>query len=168
MNEKKKPIARKVRGSKKFKYKALDGKTYILTEREKKFCEKYCEFRANGVQAIYSAGYKPKNAKVAKSMAYENLTKPHIFNYVATLYDEYGFTDENVLKEHLFLISQDGDLTNKAKGVDMYYKRKGLYPSKGIDLTSGGEKLPVPIMVISTNVHTDYGDEENQQTTEQD
>ena len=155
-----------MRGAKKFKYKATDGKTYTITEKEKKFCEKYCEFGASGVQAIYSAGYKPKNRAVAKVMASENLTKPHLFNYIETLYEEYGFTDENVIKQHLFLINQDGDLTNKAKGVDMYFKRKGLYPPKGIDLTTKGEKLPVPIQAIDTNVHTDYSNEENQQTTE--
>jgi len=165
---KKKPIARKVRGAKKFRYTASDGKKYILTEQQKKFCEKYCEFGASGVDAIYAAGYKPKNARVAAAMASKELVKVNIFSYIETLYDEYGFTDENVTKQHLFLINQDGDLTNKAKGLDMYFKRKGLYPPKGIDLTSGGEKLPVPIQVINTDVHTDYGDDEDKQSETED
>lgn len=136
---KKKPITKK-KGSKKFTYTADDGKEYTLTEQQKKFCEKYCEYGCSGIDAIYGAGYKAKDKKVAKSMASEYLTKPNIFNYITTLYDEYGLNDENVAKEHLFLINQKADLTNKAKGLDMYYKKKGSYPNK-IDLTSDGEKV---------------------------
>jgi len=118
------------------------------------------------VQAIYAAGYNSKNGKVAATMASKLLTKVNIFSYIETLYDRYGFTDENVLKEHLFLIKQDGDLANKARGVDMYYKRKGLYPPKGIDITSGGEKLPTPILSLNANVYRDNRNEENKRIKE--
>ena len=114
-----------------FKFTGLDGKKHTLSMKEKIFCEKYLGFSGNGVEAIYLAGYKPSNAKVAASMAYENLIKPHISAYVNLLLEEYGFTDENALKQHLFLMNQFGNLNAKAKAVDMFYKRKGDYaPTK--------------------------------------
>ncbi len=110
-----------------FKFKGLDGKNYKLTLKEKKFCEAYLEFSGNGVEAVFQAGYKAKNGLVAKSIAYENLTKPHIFAYVDFKLDEYGFNDENVKKQHLFIVNQMADLSAKNKALDMYYKLKGQY-----------------------------------------
>lgn len=112
-----------------------DGRQYHLSFKQRLFCEKYLEFRGNGVEAVFAAGYKAKNAIVAKAIAYENLTKPYIVAYVNTLLDQYGFNDEAVTREHLFLINQYGDIAGKAKGVDMYYKLKGAYaPEKSINV----------------------------------
>ncbi len=110
-----------------FTYTAKDGKEYTLELKQKLFCDYYLQFHARGIDAIYEAGYKPKNVKVAAVMAAENLMKPSIFNYIQMKYEEYGFNDEDIFKQHLFLINQDGDLSSKAKGVDMYYKKKGVY-----------------------------------------
>ena len=118
-----------------FTYKARDGKTYTLTEREKRFCDAYLVFGAKGVDAVYEACYNVKSARVAYSIAYENLTKPHIYSYINMHYEEYGFNDEDVMKEHLFLIKQSGDLPAKAKGVDMYYKKYGSYAEEKTAVT---------------------------------
>jgi len=110
-----------------FTYCARDGEEYKLNERQKAFCDAYLKFGAKGIDAVYEAGYNPRNVRVASSIAYENLTKPHIFNYINLKYEAHGFNDDDVMKEHLFLIKQDGDLGTKAKGIDMYYKKTGSY-----------------------------------------
>lgn len=108
-----------------------DGNVYHLTIKEKRFCEAYLEAFGNGVKAVFEAGYKVKNALVAKSIAYNLLTNAHIIAYVDSLLEKYGFDEENVIKHHLYLLNQFGDLTNKAKAVDMFYKIKGRYaPTK--------------------------------------
>ena len=119
--------------SKKFTYTARDGTKHVLTEQQKLFCDAYLKCGARGVTAVYEAGYKPKNARVASAIAYENLMKPHIFNYINLMYEESGFNDEDITKEHLFLIKQDGDLPAKAKGLDMYYKLKGKFAPEKIE-----------------------------------
>ena len=52
-----------------------------LTEKEKLFCEIYVQ-NWNATQAAIKAGYSVDSAR---SIGYENLTKPHIRNYVETL-----------------------------------------------------------------------------------
>ena len=115
-------------------YTATDGKKYRLTDKEKKFCESYLEFKGNGVDAIFEAGYNPKNRLIAAAMAYENLRKPHIFNYINLKLEEYGFGDENVEKQHLFLLNQQADFNSKGKAIDMFYKLKGKYAKKEIGI----------------------------------
>jgi len=50
----------------------------ILTEKEKAFCWRYVVLR-NGAKAAREAGY---SENTAKETAYENLTKPHIVEYL--------------------------------------------------------------------------------------
>lgn len=38
-----------------------------------------------------------------------------------------GLTDEFVTRQHNFLISQEKNLSVRAKAIDMYYKLKGAY-----------------------------------------
>lgn len=117
-----------------FKFKGEDGKQYSLTILQKKFAECYLELQGNGVQAIIEAGFMVKNSRglinygLAHSMASEYLKKPAIFGYITTLLEKFGLADLNVEKQHLFLINQFGDLSAKAKGIDMFYKVKGRYP----------------------------------------
>lgn len=118
-----------------FNFKGLDGIDYKLTLKEKKFVEAYLDFSGNGVEAVFQAGYKPKNALVAKSIAWENLTKPHIIAYVDLKLEDYGFDDKNVEKQHLFTLNQFADLTAKNKAIDMFYKRKGSYAPEKKELS---------------------------------
>lgn len=70
-----------------------------LTEKQKRFCHEYITDH-NGAQAAIRAGY---SAKAAKETGYENLTKPHIIEYIAeleqTVYEKLGITKERILQE---------------------------------------------------------------------
>ena len=119
----------------------LDKKKYRIGFRQKLFCEHYLEESGNGVEAVISAGYDVNykdsngndtgrpNRNLAHVIASENLRKPTIFHYINLKLEQYGFTDDNVEKQHLFLINQHTDLNVKAKGIDLYYKVKNKYPA---------------------------------------
>lgn len=137
-----------------FKFTGLNGIEYTLRFKQKLFCEGYLKHKGNGVDAIIYAGYDVRkrdkegnpidnvfNRKLARVIASENLTKPNIIAYIQTLYERYGFTDEAVEREHLFLINQHEDLKTKAKAIDMYYDLKSRYPAKKLDLTTLGEAI---------------------------
>jgi hypothetical protein len=110
-----------------------DGKTYTMSLKEQAFCEYYLEFSGNGVQAIFEAGYKVHDPKVAAVMAHENLRKPNLMAYIDTLLEKYGFSDENVEKQHLFVLNQFADLQAKNKAIEMFYKLRGSYaPEKKV------------------------------------
>ena len=126
---------RRANRGKVYRYLAPDGQQYALTLQEKKFCDYYLEFKASGVDAVYKAGYHPKHRKAAASIASDNLIKPHIFNYINMKLEEYGFTDDNVVKQHLFLLNQDSNLPVKAEAVHMFYKKKGLYAPESHRIT---------------------------------
>ena len=60
------------------------------------------------------------------------LTKVNIFTYINLKLEEFGFSDDSVDKQHLFLLNQHTDLKTKAKAIDMFYKLRGRYaPDKG-------------------------------------
>lgn len=116
-----------------FSFEASNGRTYKLTIKEKLFCEKYLEFYGTGVQAVFAAGYKTKDPKVAAAIAYENLKKPHLMAYIDSKLVEYGFNDDNVEKHHLYVMSQYADLPAKNKAIEMFYKLKGKFaPDKHV------------------------------------
>ncbi len=56
-----------------------------LTEKEKNFCHEYV-VDWNGARAARVAGY---SEKTAKETAYENLTKPHISQYIDFIKNDY-------------------------------------------------------------------------------
>ena len=134
-----KPKTKQPRGI--FKFKALDGEEHKLTLRQKKFVESYLSFYGNGVKAIFEAGYNPKSARVAAAMAYENLTKPYIMAYVNVKLVEYGYSDENVKKHHLFLLNQFGNLNAKGKAIDMFYKKFGDYAPEKIKIIDDNAEI---------------------------
>jgi hypothetical protein len=111
----------------------IDGRVWRMTMKERRFCDAYLDFKADGVSAVYAAGYACKNANVAKGIAYNNLTKPNLIAYINSRLEETGFNDDLVMKQHLFLMQQHANLPAKAKAVEMYYKLKGLNaPDKSI------------------------------------
>ena len=112
-------------------FTGVDGKRYSLSFKQKTFCDLFLNYQGSSVEAIIDAGYKVKSRKVAASLASEYLTKPDVSAYINKRLEEYGYTDENVKRQHLFLINQFADLTNKAKGINMYYKAVGGYKEKG-------------------------------------
>ena len=128
------------------KFKALDGRYFKITLRQQLFSEYYLQYRGNGVDAVIDAGYdvtfKSKksgdggiNRKLAAVIASQNLTKLNICEYINLKLEEYGFTDTNVEKQHLFLINQYDNLPAKGKAIDTYYKVKGKYPKEVSPIT---------------------------------
>ncbi len=125
-----------------YNFTGKDGKTYNLQFKQKRFAECYLRNGGNGSQAIIEAGYRVNhknktgedtgvpNRNLAKVMAYEELRKPHITSLINAKLEEYGFNDDSVKEQHLFLLNQHADLKMKAKAVDMFYKLKGKYPKK--------------------------------------
>lgn len=137
--KKKNKISNELRGL--FTFKGEDGKSYSLTMKQKLFVESYLEFKGNGVDAVIEAGYdcsfpngSGTNRKLAASIAYENLIKPDIITYINIKLDEYGFNDDNVKKQHLFLLNQDADLSAKKGAIDMFYKIGGNYAPERLDV----------------------------------
>lgn len=59
-----------------------DNQEIKLTKKQEFFCRNYVSNGHNGTQAAISAGYSEKRAK---EMAYENLTKPHLVEFIKKL-----------------------------------------------------------------------------------
>lgn len=136
---------RKVQQPTFFKFTGLDKVEYRLTFQQKLFVESYLQMKGNGVEAIIEAGYDiwyrdrdgevtdNPNRRLCAVMASENLTKPNICAYVTFMLEEYGFNDDNIAKQHLFLINQFDDLAAKRGGIDMAYKLKGKYAPEKVE-----------------------------------
>jgi len=131
-------------------FDTLDGKTYKLTEKEKAFCELYACYGVSGVEAAKYAGYEVSKPTTLYSIASENLRKPKILAYIAKLYNEHNFSDDEVMREHMFLIRQHANLNAKAKAIDMYYRKKRFYDD---------EKHETPTTVI-VNKYASLTDQE--------
>jgi len=117
------------------KFTSLDGKEYKLNSKQKLFCDKYLNSRGDSISAVEGAGYKiGGNRKLASSIASENLTKPNICAYLNLKLKESGLDDEFIDKQLLFLINQYSDLRVKLSAIDTYYKLKGRYAPKKIDI----------------------------------
>lgn len=112
----------------------LDGNVYQLTIQQKTFCDTYLTFGGNGVEAALEA-YDCKDRRSAASVASRVLTEPNIIAYINSKLEESGFNDDNVRKQHLFLLNQHSDFNSKSKAVDMFYKLKGNYAPEQIEHT---------------------------------
>lgn len=107
------------------------------------FCRLYAtdrEFMGNGTrtyQEVYSQDRDDiKSYNTARANSAELLAKTNIIQRVNELLSDEGFNDENVTKQHLFLINQDSELTVKKGAVEMYYKlKKKLEDKQQIDQT---------------------------------
>lgn len=137
-----------------YKFTGLDGEEYMLTFKQKLFAEGYLKHKGNGVDAVIYAGYDVRkrdregqpidnyfNRKLSAVISSQNLTKLNVTAYIQTLYERYGFSDEAVEREHLFLINQHADLKTKAKAIDMFYNLRAKYPAKKLDLTTLGQSI---------------------------
>lgn len=105
----------------------MDKTVNQLTNKERAFCEYYCNLGCTAVEAIYEAGFKPKDRKTAYSMGSEYLRKPKILAYINQIFKNFQFSDEEIMHEHWYLIKQHRDLPSKARAIDMYYKKNGMY-----------------------------------------
>lgn len=143
-----------------FEYE-YNGRSYKLTLKQKMFCIAFLEEKGNGVEAVIKAGYEVRykdnkgeyipnayNRKLAAVMAYQMLKLPHITSYISSKLEEYGFTDDHVDKQHLFLINQDADLKTKLGAIKEYNALKGRLAPKKLDLSTLGEKIIGIEMII--------------------
>ena len=91
-------------------------------------------------RAALMAGYSPNSAK-----------NPHILMKgigIKEIMENYGLSEEEILREHKKVIMQDKNLPAKNTAIDMIYKIKGLYAPKktenknlNIDETLKGKDL---------------------------
>lgn len=118
-------------------FKGKNGKTYKLTAREREFCKHFLNLYGDRVQALVDAGYniyyKDKkgnpteniNYSAAKTLAYQMLSREHIVAYIEQLLEEYGYTEDKVEKQHLFVINQFSDIPSKVRAIELFYKKIG-------------------------------------------
>jgi len=111
----------------------MSDKKEKLSPRREAFCEMYTcndrEMFGNGIRS-YIEVYKPDTSKpnwykTASASSSRMLANVKIINRINELLERQGFNDENVEKQHLFLLNQHVDLKTKMKAIDSYYKLKG-------------------------------------------
>jgi len=123
-----------------------------LNLQQEQFCQLYVnserELFGNGTQCylqVYGAEYllknkKPMSYQVAMASASRMLSNVKIISRINELLETGGFTDENVDKQHLFLINQHADLKTKLGAIKEYNELKQRIQKK-LDITSGGDKI---------------------------
>lgn len=120
-----------------------------LSYRREEFCKTYTsndrELFGNGVQS-YIEVYEPDTTKknwyqTARASASQILTTINVIERINELLEKQGFNDENVEKQHLFLLNQHEDKGIKMRAVDSYYKLKGKNePEKTEIIIKPGDK----------------------------
>lgn len=123
-----------------------------LNLQQEAFCQVYTgqdrELFGNGTMSYletYGEEYLTKNDKpmtyqVAMVSASNLLRNPKIITRINGLLSTGGFSDENVDKQHLFLINQYADLKTKLGAIAEYNKLKARITKK-IDLTTKGKSF---------------------------
>ena len=111
-----------------------------LSPRREKFCQLYTsndrELFGNGVQS-YIEAYSPDTSKpnwykTACACSSRMLSNVNVIEKINELLVQQGFNDENVEKQHLFLLNPHDDKGIKMRAVDSYYKLKGKNPTETI------------------------------------
>ena len=127
----------------------MANKVKQLSPRREKFCQIYTsndrELFGNGVQT-YIEVYEPNTSKpnwykTARSSASQILTTINVIERINELLEEQGFSDENVGKQHLFLLNQHDDKGVKMRAIDSYYKLKGKNAPDKVDLSTLGKSI---------------------------
>jgi len=105
-----------------------------LTRKQKAFADNFIDNRGNGTEAIIKAEYDVKNRATAGAMAWENLRKPNIIEYLQSHAPKAA---SNIVK-----------LGNTAKNEAVRLQanrdildRVGYKPTEKMDVTSKGEKV---------------------------
>src|SRR3990167_4547063 len=119
-----------------------------LNLKQERFCQLFAtqeEFFGNGV-ASYLKAYNPKREKVnwykiACTDASRLLSNAKVCARIAELLTTDGFNDENVMKQHLFLINQMDDKSAKNKAIESFYKLKGKILDRAEVTLKGGITL---------------------------
>lgn len=122
--------------------KPKEVKLRKLNMRQDLFCRLYAtdpHILGNATQA-YMLAYGSENYMTSASAAKHMLDKPHITAKINEYIQQEGFNNENVDKQHLFLINQHKDLNVKMKGIEHYNKLKKRVENK-LEII-----MPKPIM----------------------
>lgn len=116
-----------------------------LSLEQEQFCQNYVlndrELFGNGTQCyleVYGPSYEEKYKKpmkylVAMVCASQLLRKPKIIDRINGLLEKSGFNNENVDKQHLFLINQHADLRTKMAAIKEYNALKKRIDSGKLD-----------------------------------
>jgi hypothetical protein len=110
------------------------------------------EFYGNGTQSYLEAysnrignnGGKPKvkiGYLTAQVNAYKLLRKPEVIERINELLEAKGFSDENVDKQHLFLLNQFADLKTKLGAIAEYNKLKKRVDTSPKTLIMAGNQI---------------------------
>lgn len=103
-----------------------------LTLLQEEFCQAYInadrELFGNGVHCylatfgtVYQAEkHRPMKYEVACVLASKELSKVNVISRINQLLEEGGYNNENVDKQHLFLINQHADLKTKMAAIKEY------------------------------------------------
>lgn len=136
-----------------------------LNPKQELFCQLYAsdrDFFANGVQSYIEAydinTSEPGAYNAAKSSAHDLLTKPYILARINEILEVEGLNDVFVDKQLGFLITQNADLSTKARAINEYNKLKSRITEKK-DITSGGK--PIPILMNMQSVPDNDSDQQN-------
>ena len=130
------------------RFKALDGKFYFLTSKQKYWCEVYLEEGTNLTIASLES-YKVTNKHLCKipwklltdnekrrrlaaentatQIGKENLRKPQISKYIDKVLADAGYTDKRVKLKHFENMMQSKSISASNQAIDMYYKAGGKY-----------------------------------------
>lgn len=102
-----------------------------LTLRQEKFCQLYAldtRYMGNWVSAymeVYDIDTEKKGwYKTACVCASQLLSNPKVYNRINALLEEEWLNDQFVDKQLLYVISQQGDITNKVSAIKEYNKLK--------------------------------------------
>lgn len=109
-----------------------------VTIKQEQFCQLYVngdkELFGNGVQSyleVYDIDIsKPNWYKTACAATSQLLSNIKVIDRIRELLETGGFNDENIEKQHLFLLNQHTDLGVKMRAISDYYKLKGKYEDK--------------------------------------
>lgn len=136
------------------KFKALDGKHYVLTPKQKHWCDVFLEEDTNLTIASLET-YKVTNKHLsripwkllsdrekdersraentARQIGVENIRKPTIKKYIHKVLDEEGFTRDKVKLQHFRNMMQDKSISASNTAIDMYYKKTGSYAPEKVE-----------------------------------
>lgn len=115
-----------------------------LTDKQRRFCEEYV-VDWNATQAAIRAGY---SENTAKEMGYENLTKPHIAQYIEECKTKTAeLAGVSALKNMQILVkiaeNEEEPTNSRIKAVEVLNKMKGFDAPEKVDVTTKGNELGV-------------------------
>lgn len=148
--------------TKKLKNRTLEKSK--LTPNQELFCQYYTsgdrEMFGSGVNSYLEVfGNGKMKYNVAAAAASRILRDDLVIARINELLETGGFSDENIDKQHLFLINQHADLKAKLGAIKEYNVLKQRVKTL-MDVTSGGEKILVmPPQLIEKNANSNTGTE---------